>query len=311
MPKKRQFVSIVVYVHNGADKIITFIDTVMKQCEVFKQCELIFVDDFSSDHSIEIIRRFFNENNKPYTVSILKLGKYHGIEKAMNAGRDMAIGDFVYEFDDLYVDFESDVIMQVYNKCLEGFDIVAATTEVPMKFSSRIFYRIFNKVTFSSADIGQESFRILSRRGINRITSMDIDIPYRKAIYFNSGLSATIIKYKSTTGNRPARITEKYERFDLAFDSFIYFTDIMQRISLYISLFFGLICMTCIVYAIISRGLGYHIGLGWLSMIVGMSLGFIGLFILLTIVIKYLSVIVDLIFKRQKYLIADIEKISF
>ena len=37
--------------------------------------------------------------------------------------------------------------------------------------------------------------------------------------------------------------------------------------------------------------------------------GFFGVFALLTIILKYLSVILNLIFKRQRYLIADIEKV--
>lgn len=40
-----------------------------------------------------------------------------------------------------------------------------------------------------------------------------------------------------------------------------------------------------------------------------MALGFFGVFMLLTIILKYLSVILGLIFKHQRYLIADIEKL--
>ena len=57
MPKIRQFVSVVAYVHNNANKISKFITTIMKECEIFTQREIIFVDDYSKDDSVEIIIR--------------------------------------------------------------------------------------------------------------------------------------------------------------------------------------------------------------------------------------------------------------
>ena len=40
-----------------------------------------------------------------------------------------------------------------------------------------------------------------------------------------------------------------------------------------------------------------------------LALGFFGVFALLTIILKYLSVLLNLIFKQQRYLVADIEKV--
>ena len=310
MSKMRQFVSVVAYVHNNADRIVPFIKTVMPQCEAFKQCEIVFVDDCSTDNSIEVIKKYYQENPADYIVSIIRMGHYHGMEIAMNAGRDMTIGDYVYEFDDLFVDYDGSLLLEAYNKCLEGNDIVSVTTDVPMKGTSRIFYSIFNKAMKADGKIGQESFRLLSRRGINRIISMDVEIPYRKVIYQNSGLSTASIAYKSKTGTRPARISEKHERIDLAIDSFIYFTHTIQHISLIISGLFGLLSLATIIYTFVSRSMGYHVGMGWTSTMIFMCVGFTGLFGMMAIVIRYLSVLVDLVFKRQKYLIADIEKIS-
>ena len=41
-----------------------------------------------------------------------------------------------------------------------------------------------------------------------------------------------------------------------------------------------------------------------------LTLGFAGVFAILTVVIKYLSLLVDLMFKKQRYLIESIEKIQ-
>lgn len=310
MSKFNQFVSVVAYVHNNADKVGEFITTVMKECEAFKQCEIVFVDDCSTDDSVQKIKDYYKKNPADYIVSIIRLGRYHGMEIAMNAGRDMAIGDFVYEFDDLFVDFDGAALLDAYNKCLEGNDIVTVSTDVPIRITSKLFYKVFNNAAKTDSEIGQESFRLLSRRGINRIISMGVEIPYRKVIYLNSGLSTANVQYKSNTGRRPTRISEKSERVDLAIDSFIYFTKVIQRATLVIAGLFGLLSVATIIYTLISRGLGYHVGMGWVSTMTFMTLGFTGLFFFMAIVIRYLAVLVDLVFKRQRYLVADVEKIS-
>lgn len=310
MQKEPQYVSFVAYIHDNADLIEKFIRTVLEQSDNFKQCELVFVDDYSSDNSVEVIEEYFKNNPSECMVSIVKLGRYHGMETAMNAGRDIAIGDYVYEFDSIFIDFEGSVIMDAYYKCLEGNDVVTVSTDVPIRKTSKVFYSVFNKAAHSHNDIHQVSFRLLSRRGINRVVSMGVDIPYRQVIYLNSGLSDADVHYTSLTGRRPARHNKQNEKIDLALDSFIFFTKTIHRAALVIAGCFAVFFLGAIVYAIISMSLGYHHGMGWLSTISLMSLGFTGIFGFLAVIVKYLSVIVDLVFKKQKYLIKDIEKIA-
>lgn len=40
-----------------------------------------------------------------------------------------------------------------------------------------------------------------------------------------------------------------------------------------------------------------------------LALGFFGVIALLTIILKYLSVLLNLVFRQQRYLVADIEKV--
>lgn len=47
---------------------------------------------------------------------------------------------------------------------------------------------------------------------------------------------------------------------------------------------------------------------GWLSTMSFLALGFFGVFALLTIILKYLSVLLNLIFRQQRYLVNEIEK---
>ena len=229
----------------------------------------------------------------------------------MNAGRDMAIGDYVYEFDDLYVDYEPDMIMEAYRKCLEGNDIVSVANNARMRLTSRWFYHVYNRTTHAQNKIGQETFRLLSRRAINRVKSIGSYIPYRKAIYMNCGLSVGKMQYVSTLGaGHLTKHSNRNERTGLAIDSFIYFTNVMERISLAISAVFLFIAVIVICYVLWSFFMDEHLESGWVSVMGFLSIGFMGLFGLLTIVLKYLSVLINLIFRQQRYLIEDVEKIS-
>lgn len=49
---------------------------------------------------------------------------------------------------------------------------------------------------------------------------------------------------------------------------------------------------------------------GWAPLMGMLSVGFFGIFLVLTLVIKYLDVILKLIFQRQKYMVSSIEKIK-
>ena len=49
---------------------------------------------------------------------------------------------------------------------------------------------------------------------------------------------------------------------------------------------------------------------GWTTTILFLSLGFFGLFGILTIAVKYLQLIVDMVFKRKHYSFESVEKIT-
>ena len=59
----------------------------------------------------------------------------------MNAGIDMSIGDFVFEFDNTILDFNPDMIMEIYRKSLTGFDIVSRTN----RSTGVIVVSVYNK----------------------------------------------------------------------------------------------------------------------------------------------------------------------
>lgn len=309
--KEKKFISLVVYLHNVEEYIKYFMKSVIPVCESnFEQFEIVCVDDGCTDGTVDKLKEYLEENQTSAMVNVIHMSFFQGIESAMNAGRDIAIGDFVYEFDDVFVDYEPELLLKVYEKMLEGSDIVAASSKGKMRFTSKLFYSLYNATSRSKGKIGPETFRIVSRRAINRIKSMGQYIPYRKAVYSNCGLKMSTLHYDSRdVKTRVKNKTVASERTSLAFDSFIYFTNVLERVSMVICGFFLILTVAMGIY-IISDFFNVHKPVeGWLSTVGFLALGFFGVFALLTIILKYLSVLLNLIFKQQRYLVADIEKV--
>ena len=309
--KEKKFISLVVYLHNVQAYVKYFLNAVIPICEKhFQEFEIVCVDDGCSDGTIEVLKDYLEENKVRAMVNVIHMSFFHGLESAMNAGRDIAIGDFVFEFDDIFVDYDPDMILKTYEKLMEGNDIVAARSKGKVRLSSRVFYALYNSTSRTKGKIGPETFRVVSRRAINRIKSMGQYIPYRKAVYMNCGLKTATLEYESR--DREARVKNKIvtsERTSLALDSFIYFTNVLERVSMILCGVFLVFSVGMGVYLIIDAFNGQKLVEGWLSTMGFLALGFFGVFALLTIILKYLSVILNLIFKQQRYLIADIEKV--
>ena len=138
--KEKNFVSCVLYLHNDGAHIRDFLNTVCGTMEEhFEKYEIVCVNDCCMDNTIEEIHRFLEESRGNHVVSMINLSFYQGVEMAMNAGRDLAVGDFLFEFDRCLPDFEPSLIMDVYYRALEGYDVVAAAPGRDVALTSRLF----------------------------------------------------------------------------------------------------------------------------------------------------------------------------
>lgn len=308
--KEKNFVSAVVYVHNDADRVADFLSMLIRVMETnFEVSEIVCVNDYSEDESAKLIKQA-SEMASVTTVSILNLSHFHGVEGAMTAGVKLAIGDFVLEFDSTFQDYEESEIMRIYRESLSGFDIVSASPKKKQKLTSNLFYYIFDKFTSISYQMCTERFRILSRRVINRIESMNQSVQYRKALYANCGLKTKNVKYDIKKGaeNKADKAENQY-RTGLAVDTLMLFTDVGYKFSLTMTIMMMLVIVFVIIYSLVIYLTSNPVE-GWTTTILFLSFGFFGMFALLSIVIKYLQILVKLVFKRKNYSFENIEKLT-
>ena len=308
--KEKNFASAVIYVHNAENRIEKFLENIIQVMEKnFEHSEIICVNDASEDESVSVIKRV-SQRAVETSVSVVNMSYFHGLELTMNAGVDMSIGDFVFEFDNTKADFDPEMVMEIYRHSLKGYDIVSASAERKEKFTSRLFYKVFDKLTDVSYRMETESFRVLSRRVINRISSMNKTVPYRKAVYANCGLKTDNIKYKVTeNAGTDTDKKEKRYRSGLALDTLILFTEVGYRFSMAMTIAMMVMSIFMIVYSVFTYFIVHPVQ-GWTTTILFLSIAFFGLFGILTIIVKYLQLLVDLVFKRKHYSFESIEKLT-
>ena len=300
--KEKNFISAVVYLHNDGARAAKFCRAVAAELDAhFAQYELIAVDDACSDGTVESLRAWGKEQAAPLTIVHMSL--YHGLENAMNAGLDAAIGDYVYEFDSTGMPYPVNCIFEAYRTALQGNDIVSVCPRATRSGASRLFYKIFNANSHSPYRLRTDAFRLVSRRAINRVHATSAHLPYRKAAYAASGLKMTDLVFDG-------RMTEKHPgRFRLALDSLALYTDAGFRASMGITLCMLALALAELLYTLVIFFTGHPVA-GWTTTMFVITVGFAGLFAVLTIVVKYLSLLLDLTFQQQKYLVESIEKLQ-
>ena len=308
--KEKNFVSAVVYCCNDATGIGSFIQCLdLALYTNFLKYEIIVVNDASDDNSSSIIKEYAhkaNEGIKEHTITLLNMSYRQGLEASMNAGVNLAIGDFVFEFDSICDDFDMSLLMDVYHHSLKGYDIVSARRAEKGRWTSRRFYTIFNHYARLQHAIGTETFRLISRRAINRIHSITQNIPYRKAAYANCGLAVDSIIYRPVKKINKKKYNDSWR---VAIESLLLYTDVPFRATIILAIFMLVVSVAVGLYAVIYRLLSNPVE-GWTTTIFFMSFGFSGLFIILAMIIRYMQTLVRLNFRKKDYLFESIEKLQ-
>lgn len=201
--------------------------------------------------------------------------------------------------------------MKAYYKCIQGTDIVSVTPKKVAGFNTKLYYKIYN----SSSNIKEnflkrELFCVVSRRTINRVKAMAKNIPYRKAMYAQCGLPIETITYEEEEERREKYTRrEKEVRYRLASDSLILFTNVVSKIT----------TMLCVLFLLFSLGVGIYVCViyfgkvkpveGWSPIMGFLSATFCGIFFVLSIIIKYLTMILQMVFLKEQYMVESVEKI--
>ncbi len=296
---EQNYISVVLVVNEENKEIITKIQNINKILKNnFKNSEIVIVDNTSKNSSLESL------NTLDFKHTEIKLPIKHRTQQALNAGTAIAIGDYILEIEDISFDIDYNKIMEMYKKSQEGYDFVFLTPK-KLRKSSKIFYNILNKYFKNSfnEDISSSVMTLSSRRGQNKVAEVGKRIINRNVAYVLSGLkSSSIIVDMNYKNNRGFS-----ENLMLMFDTLIYYTDAIMLFTQRLAFVFFALFGMGVIYSLVTRIVKETVE-GWASLFIVLSLGFFGIFLILSIIIRYLHHILQNSLNSKDYIYRSVNK---
>ena len=214
--------------------------------------EILFVNDGSTDNTINLIKQYRKKDNK---ISYVDFSRNFGKEIAMIAGLDYAQGDAVI-FMDADLQDPPELIPELVKYWEEGYDDVYAKRNSRKgetwlkKFTSKMYYRVLQSLTNVPIQKDTGDFRLLDRRCVNALRKMRESQRCSKSMFSWIGYRKKEVLY-----DRDSRVAGQtkwnYKKLiDLAIDGITSFTTSPLRISTYISIPTFIILFIYFIYVI-------------------------------------------------------------
>jgi len=246
--------SLITCVYNEEDNIQPFLDRVLP---ILKQCvqsyELIFVDDGSRDKTLENLINISKQNPN---ISVIKLSRNFGKDKAMTAALDLAGGQAIIPID---VDLQDppELIPEMIAEWKAGSDMVVGIRSSRndeswlKRKTADWFYRFINRISNVAIPANAGDYRLLSRKVLNIIHQMPERTRFMKGLFAYAGFKTTYVSYQ-----RPARtvgITKWnfWKLWNFALDGIFGFSSVPLRIWTYVGITTALLSFFYMIYLFI------------------------------------------------------------
>ena len=137
-------ISVIIPVYNEVESINELYKQLLKALQEFSRYEIIFIDDGSSDGSVETIKKLSELDN---SINLIQFHRNYGKSAALAEGFKHAKGNYIVTMD---ADLQDDPkeISNLINKLEEGFDLVSGwKKDRKDPLSKRLPSKLFNFVT--------------------------------------------------------------------------------------------------------------------------------------------------------------------
>ncbi len=274
--------------------------------------EILFINDGSKDKTLDIIKEYRKKDNR---FSYVNLSRNFGKEVAMIAGLDYAVGDAVV-FMDADLQDTPELLPELIKYWEEGYDDVYAKRRTRdgetflKKFTSKMYYKVLQKVTNIEIQKDTGDFRLLDRRCVNALKKLRESQRCSKSMFSWIGY-----KKKEVLFDREPRVAGKtkwnYKKLiDLAIDGITSFTTSPLRISTYISIPTFITLVIYFIY-VIAKSCIIHEPIQAFQAIILLDLFFFGVIILLIGIIgEYLGRIFNETKNRPLYFVDEYNDIK-
>ena len=194
-------ISIVVPCYNEEEALPAFHESliIVRNLMSYVHFEYIFVDDGSSDKTLQILRSLSKDNVQ---VKYISFSRNFGKEAALLAGLEAATGDFVAVMDADLQD-PPELLPKMYNAIVEdGFDCAATRRvtrigEPPIRsLFARGFYKLINKISDTQMVDGARDFRLMTKQMGDAVLSVKEYNRFSKGLFSWVGFSTKWIEFE-------------------------------------------------------------------------------------------------------------------
>lgn len=219
-------ISVVIPIHNEAEVLPEFLDKkLIPELDKIKnyKFEVIFVNDGSTDNSLEILNRYSKESKK---YKIISFSRNFGKEPALSAGLKYASGAAVLTID---ADGQQppELIPKFIEKWENGAEIVTGVRDhftkhgFIQKTGSKLFYWMLRKMGNRYTVPGSTDFRLIDRAVVDEFNSLSEHNRITRGLIDWLGFKQEYIEYTygARLAGKPSYNLSKL--FHLAIDSFI------------------------------------------------------------------------------------------
>ncbi len=275
--------------------------------QLTKDYEIILVEDFSPDNSREIIRDICATDEH---VKGIFLSRNFGQQSALNAGYDVAQGNYIVTLD---CDLQNppSQIRSMYLKAKEGYDIVfAARHNRPDSFfmtqGSHVFNRLMGFLTDTRQDEGVAEFALFSRKVVDAMAQMgDYRRYYPLMTQWVGFKTAKVdVEHAVRTDGKKSSYSAK-KRIELAVTTAVSFSTKSLRLIVYFGTVITLLAIIAAIALVIKTLVMDTEVSGWVTLFV--SMWFIAgiMIMVMGIIAVYIGSIFDEVKHRPSYLIEE------
>jgi polyisoprenyl-phosphate glycosyltransferase len=284
---------------------------VARLTEVLEGCvpshEIVFVDDGSTDQTLEVIRGLAQKDAR---IRAISLSRNFGKEVALAAGLDHVRGKAAVMID-ADLQHPPETIAAFVAKWREGFDMVYGqrvdrTTDgkTYSRFARR-FYDVFQRFGEMPLPEGAGDFRLVSRRVIDTLKRMPERARFSKGLYAWVGFRQTGVPYQVAARVHGETKWNYTKLFRFAFDGLTSFSTVPLRLATFTGVAISLLAF---LYAFITilRTLVFGADVPGFPSIMVSVMFFSGIqLIFLGIIGEYVGRIFAEVKERPLYILAD------
>lgn len=289
MSKGENLISIVVPIYNEEDVIDEFYKRtkgVLTSLSSGYKHEMIFINDGSTDKSLEILKELAEKDNE---VKIISFSRNFGHQSAITAGIDHSNGDAVVVIDADLQD-PPEVIPDMVSKWEKGYKVVYGVrvkrrgVNVIKTASYSIFYRLISMLSETKLPLYAGDFRLMDRVVAQTLTGLPEGNRYIRGLVTWVGFLQCGLPY--TRDSRYAG-KSKYTRrklFKLAFDGITSFSERPLYIASYFGIAITILSLIFAIWSLINKIVNPEfVVAGWTSLVIiilflgGVQLLFLGL----------------------------------